>query len=286
MPRALSIHIGVNHASAKAHLPLRQTEDVAWRMAQLAQRAGYDSMLVLRGETATRQAVHTALTAAAGMLAPGDTLLVTFCGHGTRMHAVEDKERDGMDEGWCLSDGVLLDNRLAGYWRLFEKGVCIVVVSESCYSGGMDRDDEDWEPGWQNPAPGWGNYRGEPSAIGLVRPCIAEPPKETLGILATVLLLTASRKDQVAREGLYSEKLLATWNDGAFEGSYCDLHHKVRTQVMADCEQEPQIIMVGSGDPAFCLKRAFYVDRDPWHGGGGGYRDAWDGRGVGDGYRG
>lgn len=283
MARALSIHIGVNTPAGRmGDHPLRNSEDVTWQMAGLAQRAGYESLLVLRGESATRGAVHHAVTGAAGMLTRGDSLLVTFSGHGTQVRDMDADEWGGIDEGWCLKDGVLLDDRLAGYWQLFEAGVRIVVVSESCYSGGMDRDDdeeaEDWEYLYrrrrreerdEEPV-----YRDEaPTAVlDYSRSCIAAPPRETMGIRATVLLLTASRKDQVSREGLFSRHLLEVWNGGTFEGSYCDLHRAVREQVMNECRQEPQIFMLGSGDLDFPQQRAFYVDRSGPFRGGSGYR--------------
>jgi metacaspase-1 len=263
MSRALSIHIGVNTPAGRmGGFPLNQSEDAAWQMAVLANQAGYDSLLLLRGESATRQAVHHALTGAAGMLVAGDSLLVTYSGHGTQVRDLNKDEWGGTDEGWCLGDDVLLDDKLSGYWRLFEPGVRIVVVSESCYSGGMDRDDKVDGNGVFHPAAPV--YRDDVPAVGVdyTRSCIAEPPKDSLGIHASVLLLTASRKDQVSSEGLFSRHLLDVWDNGDFEGSYCDLHRAVRDLVMLEkCEQEPQILMLGSGDPGFPLERAFHVRR-------------------------
>jgi hypothetical protein len=48
--------------------------------------------------------------------------------------------------------------------------------------------------------------------------------------------------------------------------------------VIAECDQQPQIMMVGSGDPGFPLEPAFYVRREP-SGRGGPYRDGYGGRG-------
>jgi metacaspase-1 len=270
MARALSIHIGVNTPAGRmAAFPLRQSEDVTWRMAGLANQAGYGSLLVMRGESATRQSVHHALTSAAGMLVDGDALLVTFSGHGTQERDLNKDEWGGIDEGWCLADGVLLDDKLAGYWRLFEPGVRIVVVSESCYSGGMDRDDKGaWDDLFHPQRTGIHNlppvYRGQAESVAdHSRSCIGEPPKESLGIRASVLLLTASRKEQVSCEGLFSQHLLAVWDNGAFQGSYCALHRAVRDRVLtAGAFQEPQILMLGSGDLGFPLERAFHVDHD------------------------
>lgn len=139
MRRAVSIHIGVNQPGGRActRTVLQHSEDAAWKMAVLASQAGYESLQVLRGRAATRRAVHDALAGAAGQLEAGDNLLVTFSGHGAqgRVQGVN----EARDEWWCLYDADLLDDKLAGYWRLFDPGVRIVVISESCFSGGMNR---------------------------------------------------------------------------------------------------------------------------------------------------
>ena len=139
MRRAVSIHIGVNQPGGRActRTVLQHSEDAAWKMAVLASQAGYESLQVLRGRAATRRAVHDALAGAAGQLEAGDNLLVTFSGHGAqdRVQGVN----EARDEWWCLYDADLLDDKLAGYWRLFDPGVRIVVISESCFAGGMNR---------------------------------------------------------------------------------------------------------------------------------------------------
>lgn len=271
MSRAVSIHIGVNVPQGRlSGHPLHESEDIAWQMAVLAEKAGYGSLRVLRGAAATRQAVHEALTGAAGALGPGDTLLVSFAGHGLQEPDRDGDEGHGWDEGWCLADGVLVDDRLAGYWRLFDAGVRIVVVAESCFGGGSGREDE-----------GATLVRPAASAVRVMRDggyrtalfrsaavadyaasCIGEAPRATDGIRASLLLLAAAREEQTAREGLFSQHLLKVWNEGSFRGTYCDLHRQVRDRVMTErCTQEPQILMLGASDPAFPLAPAFHLDR-------------------------
>ena len=130
MPRAVSIHIGVDRPHG-GHVPLKSSENNAWRMACLANQAGYESLLVLRGQAATKQAVHDVLTKVSGVLTSGTTLFLSFSGHGCEVpddHRAPD-ERSRKDQAWCLADGHLVDDKLAGYWRLFEPGVRILVVS-------------------------------------------------------------------------------------------------------------------------------------------------------------
>jgi metacaspase-1 len=283
MPRGVSIHIGVSRPQGchGAH-PLKYAETNAWRMAGLAERAGYGSALVLRGQAATKAAVHDALTGAAAMLGSGDTLLVSFSGHGPQLPDAPPgdprdprDERDLRDEGWCLADEVLLDDRLAGYWQLFEPGVRIVVVSESCFAGGVRRDDEDviFAPPPLRPVyRGGAVYQGEAAyrsggalaenGAGPDASCIGQPPLQAYGIRASVLLLAAASEAQPAQDGLFTRHLLEVWDEGTFRGSYCDLHRQVRGLVMANnCRQEPQIQMLGTEDPAFPLEPAFHLER-------------------------
>jgi len=286
MPRAVSIHIGVNQASD--HVRLWHSEAGAWSMAGLASRAGYDSILVLRGPAATRAAVHEALAGAAGTLMRGDSLLVSFSGHGGQTADRDLDERHGPDESWCLYDGELVDDKLAGYWRLFEPGVRIVVVSESCYSGGMGRTGDALAAyAVQEVAPrvmrGSGAMRSparglDPvaaSAAEAVASCIVEAPRDAFKIRASVLMLTASTEQQPAQDGLFTRLLLDEWADGAFRGSYCDLYREVRRRVMDEAHcQEPQILMLGAPDPSFPLEPAFHLGRGDGPGRpGGGYRD-------------
>jgi hypothetical protein len=274
MPRAVSIHIGVNDPRDH-HVLLRHSEDGAWGMAGLASQAGYDSILVLRGPAATRAAVHEALAGAAGTLACGDTLLVSFSGHGGQVMDRDMDERHGSDESWCLYDGELLDDKLAGYWRLFDSGIRIVVVSESCYSGGMNRTGDKhaaYAAGEAAPRVMRGGLvmRSGLRTPGLVTAaaaeavasCIAEPPRDCFEIRASVLMLTASTEQQPAEEGLFTRCLLDVWAGGDFRGSYCRFYEEVKRRVMtARSGQEPQILMLGAPDPAFPLEPAFHLDR-------------------------
>ncbi|HEX2076139.1 MAG TPA: caspase family protein [Longimicrobium sp.] len=279
MPRAVSIHIGVNQPRNPDGYPLlKHSESTAGRMAELAGRAGYHSTLVLRGEAATRRAVHQALAGASQALVRGDTLFVSFSGHGAQVRDRDGDEREGADEAWCLYDGHLLDDKLAGYWRLFERGVRIVVVVESCYSAGSCRAGDLPRMRWM-PSPAAvvavpaasaaaampnlrnGRSRGPEPVRGVeaTSSCIAEPPRDVYQIRASVLLLAASREDRTAADGLFTRCLLQVWDEG-FTGSYCELYAEVRQRVMAERPtQEPQILMLGAPDPTFPLAPAFRV---------------------------
>lgn len=271
MSHAVSIHIGVNEPRAASMLDMRarlaDSETAAWRMAELASQAGYGSMLVLRGQTATQAAVSAALWNVAQVLGDGDTLLVTFSGHGGRVPDRDDEDPDGSDESWSLHDGELLDDTLCGYWQLFKAGVRIVVVSESCYSGGIMRKGDE-EDRLLAAAPAGRRLRGEPQwqqevVLKAVGPTAAvEPSRDPGGVRATVLLLTATSETRPARAGLFTDCLLEVWAGGTHSGSYRELFDEVRKRVMrVNSDQEPQILMLGAPDPEFSKAPAFRPER-------------------------
>lgn len=118
-------------------------ENDAKAMADIAIGQGFRKVTLLQTEMATCNAVRSALDEAAMQLEPGDMLLLTFAGHGTRVvdgsgNALDSPpEPDGMDEAWCLYDGLLLDDDLRNALApcLGRERVRIVVVCDSCYNG-------------------------------------------------------------------------------------------------------------------------------------------------------
>ncbi len=116
--------------------------------------------LAERGFTVTsmldKKATHAAMTKAIGGLVKdakkGDTVVITYSGHGTWVPDSSGDEPDGRDEGLCpwdiTSAGPLLDDDIG---RLFGKraaGVRILLISDSCHSGSVTRgDDSDLDPG-------------------------------------------------------------------------------------------------------------------------------------------
>ncbi|MFN0140048.1 MAG: caspase family protein [Pyrinomonadaceae bacterium] len=146
MKRRMAIHIGINklseHYVGAGYAPLRYCESDAQDMKSITN--GFESFehLELIGKPTTK-AVSEAITLAAKgsnftnpklkPLQVGDLLVVTFSGHGS-----ETKDEDGIDlrdQTWCLWDRQLFDDELAQLWALFNKGVRILFISDSCHSG-------------------------------------------------------------------------------------------------------------------------------------------------------
>ena len=269
MERGISIHIGVNHPAGTFDR-LSQSEETAWKLAELSFQAGYRAIHVLCGPQATRQAVGTLLAGTARALRPGHTLFVSFSGHGSQVIDDDGDERDGLDETWCLHDGMLVDDDLVEYWRLLAPGTRGLVVADCCFAGGCAREAKRlrawpgvWAPGALDGTVYLSGHGGVSRGVkqNPVPPGIPVPAQDD-GIKASVLLLAATGETQRAREGLYVRHLLDVWDGGAFRGSFHELHREVSTRVRRDAhDQEPQMVMLGTPDRRFPLEVAFHLDR-------------------------
>jgi uncharacterized caspase-like protein len=109
--------------------------------AELDER-GFEVRLLLDA-AATRAAMVEAIGAQISGADKGDSVVITYSGHGTYAPDDGDDEDDGLDEGLCPYDikqgKVLLDDDIH---QLFEKrkpGVRVLLISDSCHSGTVIR---------------------------------------------------------------------------------------------------------------------------------------------------
>ena len=84
---------------------------------------------------AIRNGIRNRLRAAGS----GDTVVITYSGHGTWVPDADGDERDGRDEALCPYDlmtaGPLLDDELDDLFSDRERDVRVVLISDSCHSG-------------------------------------------------------------------------------------------------------------------------------------------------------
>ncbi len=184
MATGISIHVGVNATKAPglSVQPLVGCENDAEAMRKLARARNFvpvDSgpdVPIIR-QKATFENVLGKIRLAAEKLVAGDILLFTFSGHGTRRGADDPEEPDLKDETIVLHDKLLVDNVLRRrMWPKFKAGVRVVMVSDSCHSGGVAMsmiDDPESETVASNAAASGGWRRGE---VGIVGP---PPVRET-----------------------------------------------------------------------------------------------------------
>lgn len=113
--------------------------------AELGQR-GFDVTMMLDAQC-THAALREAIKGLIHGARKGDTLLITYSGHGTWVPDSSGDEPDGRDEGLCPWDigkaGPLLDDDIRQMFAARAAGVRIVLLSDSCHSGSVTRGKED-----------------------------------------------------------------------------------------------------------------------------------------------
>ncbi|WP_374266621.1 caspase domain-containing protein [Zoogloea sp.] len=120
-----------------------------WAAALTARGFGVTKLLDAQATKAAMVAAMRNLIAGA---AKGDTVVITYSGHGTWVPDQNGDEPDGRDEAlcpWDIGSGqVLLDDELGVILQNHVAGVRVLLISDSCHSGTVSRgDDSDLTPG-------------------------------------------------------------------------------------------------------------------------------------------
>ena len=105
-------------------------------MQDLARTKGFRHRQLLDG-AATSSAVVASIERAAQTLQAGDIFWLTYSGHGSQVPDPE--EDDQRSETWVLWDRQLIDNELYALWGRFRPGVRVMICSDSCHSGTVNR---------------------------------------------------------------------------------------------------------------------------------------------------
>lgn len=271
MGTGISIHLGLNFVDPKHYDgwdgELKACEQDAHDMERLALSRQFRATKLLR-ERATASAVLGEIGRAAVELTRGDTLLITYSGHGGQMRDLDGDEDDGLDETWCLYDRQVIDDELFAAFMRFQPGVRIVVLSDSCHSGTVTkfvemrsfinaRDEESH------------SFRAMPDEVarrvyGLHQDQYRSIQQSVAGtsearVPASVLLISGCQDGQLSsdgsRNGLFTGTLLKIWNDGRFRGSYAKLHRALQNALPS--YQQPNLYLTGGYDPAFADAAAF-----------------------------
>ena len=282
MPRkatGCSLHIGVNVVDPNRYGgwdgKLNACENDATDMAAIARASGFDATLLLSPQ-ATVDAVTQHVDEAAEKLRDGDIYFLTYAGHGGQIKdEVNGDEEDGRDETWCLYDRQLLDDELYFMWAKFEKGVRILLFSDSCHSGTVSRDavgvvemnaaERLAAYGTETPA-----YRMMPDdklkeAYRALRKRYRDIQQELaqydISVDASLRLLSGCQDDQLSAEhrgnGLFTRAVKSVWNNGAFQGNYDEFHQELLKLMPA--KQTPNHRIEGVSSAAFDKQRPFAI---------------------------
>ncbi len=69
----------------------------------------------------------------------GDSIVITFSGHGTNVPDTSGDEEDGRDEALCLYDGLLIDDAIREILQNLNPEAKLTIISDSCHSGTVTR---------------------------------------------------------------------------------------------------------------------------------------------------
>jgi metacaspase-1 len=138
-----SIHVGVDRvdpAHYGAAFALQSCVNDARKMQEIADGLGYDTT-ILENEAATVANFTGFMRGAISNLVAGDSLMITFSGHGSQLpNTSDDAEADMLDETLCFYDRMLLDDELYSLFSQLREGVSVVAVFDSCHSGTVGKD--------------------------------------------------------------------------------------------------------------------------------------------------
>lgn len=264
--KSLAIHIGLDRVDPKHYSgwngALASAGHDARDMHAIAKARGYGDTVILLNERAQAAEILSSIRAAKDVLRSGDSLLVTFAGHGGQVPDTNGDEPDGMDETWCAYDRQIVDDELYGIFGLFRRGVRILVVSDSCHSGTVIRS---------------GRPRGGvPSQVRLFGGSAASRchemhrayydsiqqetvPADNVEVQASVVLLGACQDNQFAgdgpRNGAFTAALRKVWANGKFRGGLWRFRDTIAKAMPP--WQTPSYFAVGRSNPAFERQQPF-----------------------------
>jgi hypothetical protein len=144
MPKGHALVIGINRVNPNHYSgwdgALKVCEADANKITAYLKKQKFGSVTKLLTKEATRPNVISALDNLAAKSNAGDLVVVYYSGHGGNEIPDFNKDEDDpwsdrYDETWCLYDAQLIDDELYYQWKKFKKGVRIIVMSDSCFSG-------------------------------------------------------------------------------------------------------------------------------------------------------
>ena len=134
--------IGINNYPG-THMDLQGCVNDAHDWAAVLQARDFVVSTLVDAE-ATKAAMVQAMTDLIGRAVSGDSLVITFSGHGTYQPDTDGDEVDGLDEALCPYDiqtnrAALIDDEIRTIFGTRKAGVRLVLISDSCHSGTVTR---------------------------------------------------------------------------------------------------------------------------------------------------
>lgn len=278
MAKGIALTTGLN-AVDPAHYggwsgDLMACEADAQDMAHIAQSKGF-AVKTLLTQQVTRTSLVKAVTEAAGALQAGDIFLLSYSGHGGQLPDRNSDEPDAQDETWCLYDGELVDDEIYSLLGKFERGVRILVFSDSCHSGsvtklafyrtagrlvGLNETAAGPRYRFMPPEVAMRTYRQNKSFYDPILANVALREAQDT-VKASVILISGCQDNQLSADGtfngLFTANLLQVWNEGKFKKRYRAFRRAINDRMPPD--QTPNYFRVGELNPAFERQSPFTI---------------------------
>ena len=134
--------IGINNYPG-THMDLQGCVNDANDWAQTLQGRGFTVSTLLDAQASKAAMVQAMTNLIAGGVS-GDSLVITYSGHGTYQPDADGDEVDGLDEALCPYDiqtggGALIDDEIRTIFAARRAGVRLTFISDSCHSGTVNR---------------------------------------------------------------------------------------------------------------------------------------------------
>ena len=220
------------------------------------------------------QASKAGLVAAFGKIIgaarSGDTVVITFSGHGTYVTDTNGDEADGFDEALCpydvqLAAGPLIDDEIHALFKERRAGARLVLISDSCHSGtvtralGPDPDAADLPRPRFMPMANWSRGAAAVAAAkaGAAAPKAGGSPFKKVLAEEDDLLLAGCREGPLnaSYDAVFGKRPNGAFSHHAIkalrallakrpDASYADWHAAITPALLpsADCPQEPQLV--------------------------------------------
>jgi hypothetical protein len=267
-PRRIALLVGISAYNRKDITGSRVSDLYCDRdielMAKLlkSSRFGFDEVITLQNEKATREGIREAFEALIRNAGPGDIVVFQFSGHGQSILDDGEDESDGLDEAFLPYDYVTADPYSTGVCRIRDdelgawvdtlsgkmKGQGqVFIILDSCHSGSATRGDANSRGvPWSGPLP-------ERLRVGTARD-VKESSGFDRGDRPNVLVLSACRSNEQAADrvdkqmGVLSFFLQEVLSSAGPKTSYRALFETVRTRVALHTKDAQHPVMEGNID--------------------------------------
>ncbi len=269
MASGISLHIGLNFVDPSHYNgwdgKLNACENDAADMERIAASQKFRTSLLLR-ENATRESVRKAIADAGANLQPGDIFFLSYSGHGGQLPDLNGDEPDGQDETWCLYDGELIDDELNELWIGFQKGVRILVTSDSCHSGTIVKEATNNMVAFSSFPPRFMDSQHALSTYSSNRAfyddlLMKQKKVSSADIQASIIQISGCQDNQYSYDGTFNGAftgaLKRVWNGGQFDKNYLIFHRQI--QYLLPAYQSPNYLVHGVRDADFENQRPFTI---------------------------